>query len=39
LTKDRYEKPEITTEVLEPGVLLCAGSQGPITPPPASPFM
>jgi hypothetical protein len=33
---EKYEKPEIKIEVLEPGILLCAGSPGaPINGSPA----
>jgi hypothetical protein len=28
MSKEKYERPEITTEVLEAGTLLCQGSPG-----------
>jgi hypothetical protein len=43
MTKDKYEKPEIATEFLEPGILLCSGSDGelnfsaPLTGSPITP--
>jgi hypothetical protein len=35
--KEKFEKPEIITEVLEAEVLIAVGSQS--VPPPASPFV